>query len=110
MEGKVFYVTKEKLKELQKEHTDLIAFERKKTVGVEATKLFESEDMNPEFFAYHEDMDTMRKRIDELSDIIENHALIKAPPKEQQHVVDVGAKVKLGIDGKDDEFTIVGTL
>src|SRR5579864_8866740 len=110
MEEKIFYVTKEKLQELKKEHEELVAFERKKTVGVEAPKSLESEDMNPEFIAYHEDMDSLRTKIDELSHILEHHQLIKNPPKEKRTLVDVGAKVKIDVHGKQDEFMIVGTL
>ncbi len=110
MDGKIFYVTKEKLNELKKEYDDLIVFERNKTIGVEAPKVLESEDMNPEFVSYHEDMESLRDRIEELKNIIENHRLIKNPPKEKQVFVDMGAKVTLDVDGKKDEFMIVGTL
>lgn len=110
MEGKVFYVTKEKLKELKKEYEKLLEFERSKTVGQEAPKVLESEDMNPEFVSYHEDMDALRLRIDELKSIIDHHEIIKSPPKEKRALVDLGAKVKIDAAGKNDEFTIVGTL
>ena len=110
MEGKLFYITKEKLKELKKEYDDLLTSERDQTVGVEAPKIFESEDMNPEFVSYRESMETLRGRIDELKGIIENHELIKSPGKEQKRVVGIGATVKIDVNGKKDEFTIVGTL
>lgn len=110
MDGKIFYITKEKLQELKEEHERLVTFERNKTIGVEAPKVFESEDMNPEFVSYHEDMDSLRFRVEELKNILENHELIKKPPKEKQIFVGLGAKVKIEIAGKKDEFTIVGTL
>jgi len=110
MDGKIFYVTKQKLNELKKEYEDLIVFERNKTIGVEAPKVLESEDMNPEFVSYHEDMESLRGRIEELKNIIENHQLIKLPPKEKQVFVDIGAKVTLDFGGKKDEFMVVGTL
>src|SRR3989344_2000044 len=100
MDGKIFYVTKPKLQQLKKEHEELVEFERNKTIGVEAPKILESEDMNPEFISYHEDMDTLRFRIEELKNIIENHELIKNPPKEKRALVDLGAKVALEINGK----------
>ncbi len=109
-EGKVFYLTKTKLKELQKEYERLVAFERNKTVGVEAPKIFESEDMNPEFISYHEDMDSLRLKIDELQYILKNHEIIKSPPKDEQNLIKVGAKILVDINGEKDEFTIVGTL
>lgn len=110
LEKKTFYVTKEKLKELEREHAKLVVFERDKTVGQEAPKVLESEDMNPEFVAYQEDMDRLRLRIDELQNIIEHHVIIKNPSKEKQALVDIGAKVRLAVNGKEDEFMIVGTL
>ncbi len=110
MEGRVFYVTKEKLHELKKEYEELIVFERNKTIGVEAPKVLESEDMNPEFVSYHEDMESLRGRIEELKNIIEDHQLIKAPSKEKRVFVDMGAKVTLDVNGKKNEFMIVGTL
>lgn len=110
MEGKIFYITKAKLEELKKEHEELLEFERKSTVEQESPKIFESEDINPEFISFQEDIGFLRSRIDELKNIIEHHELIKKPSKEKQSFVDVGAKVKIEVDGQKDEFVIVGTL
>jgi transcription elongation factor GreA len=110
LEKKAFYVTKDKLKDLEAEYEKLVDFERVKTVGQEAPKMLESEDMNPEFVAYQEDMERLRTRIDELKNILDNHVIIKKPPKEKQEIVDIGARVKVDLDGKHSEFTIVGTL
>lgn len=110
MAGKIFYVTREKLQELKKEHAELVTFERNKTLGEEAPKILESEDVNPEFISFQEDMDSLRSRIDYLEAVFENHQMIKKPPKEKQSFVDLGAKVKIETNGKRDEFTIVGTL
>jgi transcription elongation factor GreA len=110
MEGKIFYVTKEKLSQLEKEYKELVVLERNKTVGVEAPKILESEDMSPEFISYHEDMESLRGRIDELKNIIEHHEIIKNPPKEQQELVNIGAKVKVHTGDEKNEFLIVGTL
>jgi transcription elongation factor GreA len=110
MEEKIFHVTKGKLKELKKEYNELVVFEHHKTVEEEAPKMLESEDINAEFISYHEDMDSLRSRIDELKDILEHHVLIKNPPKEKQQSVDLGATVKVDINGKKNEFVIVGTL
>ena len=110
MAKKIHYITKEKLKELKKEYEELVATERVKTIGQEAPKLFESEDMNPEFVSFQEDIGSLRGRLDELNDIIESHEIIKAPPKSEQHIVAMGASVKVDIGGKPAQFTIVGTL
>ena len=110
MEGKTFYITKEKLHELKKEYDELVGFERHKTVDEEVPKMLESEDINPEFISFQEDMVLLRSRIEELKDILEHHTLIKNPPKEKQVLVDLGARVKIDVNGKKDEFMIVGTL
>ena len=110
MFGKVFYITKEKLQELKKEHEQLVAFEHSKTMGEEAPKLFESEDVNPEFISFQEDMTSLRSRIEELKEILDNYELIKKPSKEKQAFVNIGAKVKIEVAGKHNEFTILSTL
>lgn len=110
MDGKIFYITKEKLQELKKEYDELVDFEHKKALGQEAPKILESEDLNPEFVSFQEDVGFLRSRIDELKNILDHHELIKNPGKERQSVVGLGARVKIDIDGQKDEFTIVGTL
>ncbi|OGZ72471.1 MAG: hypothetical protein A2908_02805 [Candidatus Staskawiczbacteria bacterium RIFCSPLOWO2_01_FULL_38_12b] len=110
MEEKIFYITKGKLQQLKKEHEELVVFERNKTVGQEAPRMLESEDINSEFISYHEDMDALRFRIDELKNILEYHELIKIPPKEKQIFVGIGAKVAIDVNGRDNEFMITGTL
>ncbi len=110
MEGKIYHLTKEKLAELKKEYEELMARERMQVVGVEAPKILESDEMNPEFVSFQEDMDKLRARIDELDYIMGHHELIKNPPKEHQETVLVGATVHVDLAGKKDQFMIVGTL
>jgi transcription elongation factor GreA len=110
MDGKIFYITKEKLQELKKEYEELLSLERKKSLGQEAPKILESEDLNPEFVSFQEDVGFLRSRIDELKNILERHELIKNPPRDKRGVVGLGAKVKIDVDGQKDEFVVVGTL
>ncbi len=110
MEGKVFYITKEKLRELKKEYEELVSSEHHKVMDEDAPKILESEDVNPEFISFQEDIDSLRARIDELKDVLEHHQIIKKPPKNQQGLVVPGAKVFLESKGKKAEFTIVGKL
>ncbi|MCX6720144.1 MAG: GreA/GreB family elongation factor, partial [Candidatus Staskawiczbacteria bacterium] len=110
MDAKIFYITKSKLQELKKEYDELLDFEHKKSLSEAAPKIFESEDLNPEFVSFQEDVGFLRSRIDELKNIIEHHELIKSPPKEKQALIGIGAKVKIDVDGQKDEFVIVGTL
>jgi transcription elongation factor GreA len=110
MDGKTFFITKSKLQELRKEYEELLSIEHHKATGEDAPKIFESDDINPEFISFQEDMSFLRSRIDDLKNIIEHHELIKVPPKEQKNFVGLGAKVKIDVNGTKDEFTIVGTL
>lgn len=110
MDGKTFYITKAKLQELKKEYEELLEFERRKMVGQEAPKIFESEDINPEFISFQEDIGFLRSRISELKNILDHYELIKAPPNAEQKIVGLGAKIKIEVGGKKDEFLIVGTL
>lgn len=110
MDEKIFYITKEKLHEIKKEYDKLLDIEHKKSLGQEAPKILESEDLNPEFVSFQEDIGFLRSRIDELKNILDHHELIKNPLKEKQGVVGLGAKVKIDVNGKKDEFSIVGTL
>ena len=110
MESKVFHITKAKLQELKKEHEELLDFEHKQSQSHEAPKILESEDLNPEFVSFQEDVGFLRARIDELEDIIGHHELIKNPPRDRRNMIDLGAKVKVDVGGKKDEFIVVGTL
>jgi len=110
MEKRVFYLTKQKLQEIKKEYQKLLELEYKRSLGQEAPKVLESEDLNPEFISFQEDVGFLRSRIDELKNILDNYELIKIPPKDKQKIVGLGAKVMVEVNGKKGEFTIVGTL
>ena len=110
MDGKTFYITKAKLDELKKEYEELIDFERQRIASEEAPKIFESEDINPEFISFREDIGFLRARIDELKNILEHYQLIKPPYSSEQKTIGIGANVKIEANGKKEEFQIVGTL
>jgi len=110
MDRKIFYLTKEKLKGLKKEYDQLIILEHNKIVGQEAPKILESEDLNPEFVSFQEDIVFLRSRIEELKNILGHCELIRKPQKEKQDFVSLGAKVRIEVAGRNDEFTITGTL
>ena len=110
MDGKIFYITKEKLRELKKEHETLLDFERKQSLNQDVPKVFESEDLNPEFVSFQEDVGFLKASIAELKNILEHYELIKSPPKDKQGIVGLGAKVRIAVDGQKDDFVLVGTL
>jgi len=110
MERKIFYLTKEKLKELKREYEQLLELERKRSLSEKAPQAIESEDLNPEFVSFQENLEFLKARISELKEILENHQLILPPSKERCRFVEMGAKVTVEVNGQRDELMIVGTL
>jgi transcription elongation factor GreA len=110
MDKKIYYITKGKLQELKKEYESLLDVEHKKSLDKDTPKILESEDLNPEFVSFQEDISFLRSRIDELREVLDHHQLIKNPPKDKRGIIGVGAKVKIDAGGEKDEFVIVGTL
>ena len=110
-EEKKFYITKEGLKKIKKEYEILKNLRSAKTKG-EAPKIWESEDLNPDYLAFQEDLSFIETKISELGNILKNVILIKNPrKKEERNVIRLGAKVVVEIDHEvKDEFTIIGTL
>jgi len=109
MEEKKFYLTKEGLEKIKKEYRDLKNLKLSKTKG-EVPKIWHSEDLNPEYLSFQEDLSFLETRLVELEYILKNAQLIKPPLKEKQKVINLGARVLVEVDGQNDEFTIVGTL
>ncbi|MBZ9569713.1 GreA/GreB family elongation factor [Patescibacteria group bacterium] len=107
---KKFYLTKEGLERIKKEYKDLKILRLNKIKG-ERPKILHSQDLDPEYFSFQEDLNRLEFRIVELENILENVRIIKAPPKEKQNIVNLGAIVTLKEqDGRINEFMIVGTL
>lgn len=108
-ERKNYYLTKKGLKELKKEYEALKNLRATKTKG-EAPNIWESEDVNPEYISYREDLSFLENRLIELEDILEKACLIKHPGKKAESLIGLGAKVTVQINDEKDEFVIVGTL
>ena len=106
---KKFYLTEQGLEKIKKECQDLKNLKLSKTRR-EIPKIWHSEDLNPEYLSFQEDLSFLESRIAELEYILKNAELIKSPPKEKQNVISLGARVLVEVDGQEDEFQIVGTL
>lgn len=104
-----FYLTKEGLEKFKREYKELKALRDAKTTG-ESPKIFHSEEINPEYLAFQEDLLFLENRLSELEKVIRNVQLIKNPPPKEQNVVKMGATVSIEADGEEDEFTLVGPL
>lgn len=107
---KKYYLTKKGIDRVKKEYKDLKRIRMAKTKG-ESPQLLQSDDLNPEFIVFREDLSFLESRIVELEHVLKNIELIKLPPKNQRNIVHLGATVTLEeADGEINEFTIVGTL
>jgi transcription elongation factor GreA len=102
-------LTKEGLERIKKEYRNLRNLRLAKTKG-EAPKIFESEDLNPEYLSFQEDLSFLESRIVELEYILKNTLLIRPPAGKRQNIIDLGAKVTVEVSNQIDEFTIVGSL
>ncbi|OGZ18145.1 MAG: hypothetical protein A2V72_01855 [Candidatus Nealsonbacteria bacterium RBG_13_37_56] len=106
---KKFYLTKKGLEDLKKEYETLKGLRSAKIKG-ESPKLWESEDLNPEYLSFQEDLEFLETRLAELENVLDNFSLIEKPSKDKLGVVDLGATVTVQVDGAKDEFVVVGTL
>ncbi len=104
-----FFLTKEGLSRIENEYKELKKLKSFKTKG-ESPRIFHSEEIDPEFLAFQEDLELLDTRVIELENILKNVQLITAPPKEKRDVIGLGATVLVEVDGQTDEFVIVGTL
>ena len=105
-----YYLTSEGLENIKKEYKILKGIRLAKTRGEEAPEILHSEDLNPEYLSFQEDLSFLETRITELENILKNAELIKSPPKEKRNIICLGAEVLVEVDGDKDEFKIVGTL
>lgn len=111
MENKKFYLTKKGLERIKQEYETLKKIRIAKTSGEEVPKIWESEDVNPEYLAFQEDLEFLESKVAELEYILKNVEIIKKPPRSEQNKVYLGATVTLQeAGGSINEFMIVGTL
>jgi transcription elongation factor GreA len=109
MNGK-FYLTKEGLKKLKEEYEALKELWKKKT-SKEIPEILHSEDLNPEYLVFLEDLNLLEARLRELDETLKNAKLIKPPPKEKQNTIQLGATVTVEDEkGQINKFTVVGSV
>lgn len=107
---KRFYLTEKGLEKIKKEYDNLQALKLSKIKG-ESPKILHSEDLNPEYLSFREDLSFIEAKIADLENVLKNVELIKVPPKEKRNIVNLGATVTLEeTDGQINEFMVVGTL
>lgn len=107
--GKEIYISAKKLKEIKKEYQRLNKILSSKLKN-EIPKVLYSEEINPEFLIFKENLEILLARKSELETILKNYKLIKIPSKKDQNKVRLGARVLVEVDGQKDEIEIVGPL
>lgn len=107
-----YHVTKQGLQRLEKEYQQLLEFKKKKTTGEEVPSIWHSEEVNPDYLAFQEDMSLLEAKLAELEVILKNTELITLPPKERRGEVSLGATITLEeVPSKViNEYTLLGTM
>jgi len=107
---KIYYLTKKGFEKIKREYEILQKIKAVKLKG-DVPGVLESEELNPDYMVFQEDMDFIENRLTELEKTIKNAWIIKIPPKNKWNVVQLGAVVTLEVDKKNvDEIRILGTL
>jgi len=107
--GQTFFVTKQGLEEIKREYQKLKEIKIIKT-NSEGPKILHSDDLDPEYRDFQEDLNLLESRLASLEYILEHNQLIGPPAEELKNTVQLGARVALEINGQEDEFFIVGTI
>ena len=110
MDAKKIYLTKEGLADLQKEHDDLTKVRRPEIIArLSAARDQGDLSENAEYVAAREELSFTDGRIEELEELLREVVLIENGGKSgAKGTVKLGATVLLKIDGKKEEFTVVG--
>jgi len=104
-----FYLTKEGLEQVKKEYEELKKLRDSKFKD-DVPNPFESEDLNPDYTAFQEDVTLIESRLAELEMILHHASLIKPRKNSGDKIVDLGTRIDLTVNGTRAEYAIVGTL
>lgn len=108
MDAKKIYLTKEGLTDLKKEHEDLTKVKRPEVVlRVSAARDQGDLSENAEYTAAREELSFLDGRIDELEELLKEVVLIKDEGHANK-LVNLGSKVTVKVDGRKEEYTVVG--
>lgn len=104
---KKIFVTREGLEELKRELDELTKKKRPEVLDrVSQARAMGDLAENSEYTAAREDLSLIDGRIEELSEILKNAELIKEGSK--TNAIQLGSTVIVSINGKKEEFSLVG--
>lgn len=104
---KTFYLTSKGLRKIKRDFEYLNSLKLAKSKG-QVPQIIHSDDLDPEYLDFEDDMTLLDAKLADLKYIIENAKAIKKPKDKSK--IFLGAKVAIDIDGQEDEFTILGSL
>lgn len=107
--AETIYLTKQGLAKLKKEYRELLE-ERTQKMSEESPNVLHSEDVNPEYVAFQEDIERIETKIAELEGILKRARVLRRPPKSKQDIADLGATVFVEVNGRSAEYRLVNGL
>ena len=108
MDTKKIYLTKEGLEDLKKEHEELVKGKRPDVLErVSQARSMGDLSENAEYVAAREELSFIDGRIDELEELLKQVEIIQNG-KSSNHIVKLGSKVTLTVNGKKEDFMVVG--
>ncbi len=108
MSDKKYYLTKDGLEKIKKEHEELKK-QRKEKLKFEAPEMSHSEDADSEYLNFKKDMSLLEERILKLEEAIRSAEMIETPLMNCKEVR-LGAEVIIDIKGKEEKILLVGTM
>ena len=109
MEKSSTYLTKEGYEKLNKEYQHLVNVRRREvTKRIAKAREYGDISENSEYDTAKEEQSFVEGRILELEEILRNAKVIDQ--KQKTGVVQIGSKIKVDVDGDEDEFIIVSSV
>jgi transcription elongation factor GreA len=108
MSDKKYYLTKNGLEKIKKEHEDLKR-QRKEKLKFEAPEMSHSEDTDSEYINFKKDLSLLEERILKLEEAMRSAEMIESPITNCKEVR-LGAEVTIDIKGKEEKIILVGTM
>src|SRR3989344_6593555 len=109
MEKASTYLTKEGYEKLNKEYQHLVNVRRREvTKRIAKAREYGDISENSEYDTAREEQSFVEGRILELEDILRNAQVIET--SKRSDAVQIGSKVKVEVEGDEDEFVIVSSV